>query len=129
MAAHAPKRREPDIHDLPAEAFWRRLGAYNGTPPAVLANRELRDLIEPMLRADFSIVETAPPPTHRVSCPWTAIAGSDDLLAPPAEIEAWRPLADGPFELKTVAGDHFGTFNRPAATIDILRRRLAAFCS
>lgn len=129
MAAHTPTRHEADIHGLPGAAFWQKLGDYNGTSPAVLANRELRELVEPMLRADFSIVETASPPTQRIACPWTVLAGREDRFAPPDRVAAWQAFADGPFEMKTLSGDHFGIVNPPTAMIDILRHRLVAFCS
>jgi surfactin synthase thioesterase subunit len=110
-AAHrAPQlaRRLEPIHDLPSDAFWHRLGQYNSMPSPVLENRELRDLLEPVLRADFAVVETAgPPPARRLSCPVTAIGGSLDRFVDAAALQAWAAVTTGSFECLTMAGGHF----------------------
>lgn len=46
------------IYDLPSDEFRVELGELNGTPKEILANDELMDLFEPMLRADFKVADT-----------------------------------------------------------------------
>lgn len=110
LAAHrapnAPSRRPP-LHMLPSDAFWARLAAYNGTPSEVLANQELRDLLEPMLRADFEMAEGAMPAAAPLPCPVVAFAGTEDPFAGPQDMAGWALETRGDFELVTVEGAHF----------------------
>ena len=59
-AYRAPQleRREPPIRDLPEAAFIAKLREFEGTPPEVFANKELLELMLPVVRADFTLVET-----------------------------------------------------------------------
>ncbi|HQS45054.1 MAG TPA: alpha/beta fold hydrolase, partial [Xanthobacteraceae bacterium] len=110
LAAHrapnAPSRRPP-LHMLPSDAFWARLASYNGTPSEVLANQELRDLLEPMLRADFEMAEGAMPAATPLPCPVVAFAGTEDPFAGPQDMAGWALETRGDFELVTVEGAHF----------------------
>src|SRR4051812_16907998 len=56
-APHLPLLRPP-LHRLPDNAFITGVKALNGTPPEVFEHEELLDLILPILRADFELVET-----------------------------------------------------------------------
>lgn len=49
---------EPPIHALPEPELLVELRRFNGTPEEVLNHEELRQLILPILRADFAIYET-----------------------------------------------------------------------
>ena len=51
-------RLEPNHADLDDEAFERVLQDYNGTPPEVLASKELMASLLPTIRADFKLAET-----------------------------------------------------------------------
>ena len=110
-AAHrAPGIRHggPDLHTLPHEEFWQALASYDGTPREVIENRELRAVLEPLLRADFSVVETAgQAPKAVLSCPVTAIGGDADRSIALDELAAWRHATVGDFELLTLPGHHF----------------------
>ena len=52
----APQMRDATqrMHLLPDEEFIEELRKYNGTPPEILAHRELMQLVLPALRADFA---------------------------------------------------------------------------
>jgi hypothetical protein len=67
--------------------FADELRRLNGTPPEVLADAELLELVMPILRADFALVETyayrAEPP---LMCPITALGGTSD---PPLTRAHW----------------------------------------
>lgn len=104
---HLPDPGAP-IHGLPDDAFVAELMKLNGTPPEVFAAPELRDLMLPLLRADFrsaeTYVHTSEPP---LACPITAFGGDADPLVAPAEIEGWRPHTSAGFDSHIFAGDHF----------------------
>jgi medium-chain acyl-[acyl-carrier-protein] hydrolase len=99
---------DPPIHALPEPEFLEELRHLNGTPEAVLQNVELMQLLLPILRADFSVLETyvyaLEPP---LECPITAFGGLQDKEASSTELEAWREHTTTSFQLQMFSGDHF----------------------
>ena len=57
QAPHLPDRNPP-LHALPEGEFMDKLRELNGTPEEVLRHAELRELLIPILRADFAVCET-----------------------------------------------------------------------
>lgn len=99
---------EPPIHTLPEPQFIEKLRSLDGTPEEVLANAELRELILPILRADFSVCETyAYTASRPLSCPISAFGGLQDQYVPRSTMEAWRELSSGTFSLRMFPGGHF----------------------
>ncbi|MFN7945823.1 MAG: thioesterase domain-containing protein [Blastocatellia bacterium] len=96
------------IHALPEPEFIAELRRLNGTPDEVLNHAELRDLIVPVLRSDFSVCETynytAEAP---LSCPISAFGGLQDVDVSRAKLEAWREQTTGAFSMRLFPGDHF----------------------
>jgi medium-chain acyl-[acyl-carrier-protein] hydrolase len=110
-ACPAPQRSAPHgrpIHALPKTAFLAELERRNGIPEEVLAKPEMLDLLLPMLRADFTVYETAvyssEPP---LECPITAFGGIEDPLVSREALAAWREQTAGLFQTVFFAGDHF----------------------
>ena len=48
---------EPTIMHISSDAFWKVVIQYNGVPDALIQHQELRELYEPILRADFEALE------------------------------------------------------------------------
>ncbi|UCC54021.1 MAG: thioesterase, partial [Anaerolineaceae bacterium] len=96
------------IHMLPKAAFLAELQRRNGIPQEVLAHPELLELLLPMLRADFMVIETAvyrsEPP---LNFPITAFGGIEDPIVSRGALEAWEEQTSGPFNMVFFAGDHF----------------------
>jgi medium-chain acyl-[acyl-carrier-protein] hydrolase len=110
-AARAPHLTSPNspIHQLASADFIAELSRYSGTPAEVLANAELMELLLPMLRADFALLETycyrEQPP---LTCPISAFWGEHDAIVSSEEVEAWHLHTNQMFSLKKVnGGDHF----------------------
>jgi len=100
--------RETNMHHLPDAEFIKALRRLQGTPEAVLADPELRDLVLPILRADFTICETyeyrhGPP----LACAISAYGGLRDAYVGRERLEAWRIQTSGPFTVRMFPGDHF----------------------
>ncbi|MEH2178730.1 thioesterase II family protein [Nostoc sp.] len=99
---------DPPIHALPEPAFKEELRRLNGTPEVVLENTELMQLLVPILRADFAVLETyvytAEPP---LNCPITAFGGLQDREVNFDELQAWREQTNSAFSLQMFRGDHF----------------------
>lgn len=90
------------------EVFIERLRSLSGTPPEILENRELMELVLPALRADFELCAAytcAPEPP--LDCPITALAGLDDRSVAPERMEGWREQTTGAFSLRMLPGGHF----------------------
>ncbi|MBE9069954.1 thioesterase [Leptolyngbya cf. ectocarpi LEGE 11479] len=98
----------PPIHKLPETEFIAAIRHYNGTPEAVLENPELLDLFLPVLRADFTMLETYQYRSKpQLSCPIKVYSGTTDTHTKPAGLAAWRQQTSGPFTQKLFPGDHF----------------------
>jgi medium-chain acyl-[acyl-carrier-protein] hydrolase len=106
----APQLPDPDppVSHLPDAALIERLRDLHGTPEDVLANREMLDLLLPMLRCDFALCETyryvAEDP---LSCPITVFGGSDDDRVAYDALTPWRAQSTGRCAVRLFAGDHF----------------------
>lgn len=97
---------EPPLHTLPESALIEEVRRLNGTPDAVLENAELMQLLLPVLRADFAVLETyvyAPEPT--LDCPITAFGGLQDQEVNRDELQAWQDQTNAAFSLRLCKGD------------------------
>lgn len=109
-AFHAPEHLSgrKTLHTLPDRDFLRHLIQYGGMPPAVLEAPELLRLMLPVMRADFSMIETFElgvfPP---VSMEIISFCGSEDHAAPHQDMLGWRDHTAAAFSLTTLPGGHF----------------------
>lgn len=115
----------PPTYDLPGQEFLEELRRLNGTPKEVLEHPELMELVVPLLRADFSVVQTyayseAPPLNNSI----TAFGGIDDTEVSQGQQEAWREQTVGPFSLHMLPGDHFFLFAAERIILRIISERL-----
>ena len=98
----------PPIHTLPDSEFIEELRRLNGTPEAVLANKELMQLLLPALRADFAILETYTYQSESpLNCPITTFGGLQDPDVSCAMLEAWQEQTNAAFSTQMFLGDHF----------------------
>lgn len=106
-APQLPDPNEP-VHGLAPDAFKARLRSLGGTPPELLDNEELMDLVLPTLRADFQISETYRY-THEapLPCPIVALGGEDDETTPIEGLLPWREQTAGRFRHHLFPGGHF----------------------
>ncbi len=99
---------EPVTYDLPDAEFIERLRQLKGTPAEVLEHEELLQLMLPILRADFELVETyqykVEPPLR---CPISAYGGTQDEEVEQAHLSAWCEQTVAACSLKMFEGDHF----------------------
>jgi surfactin synthase thioesterase subunit len=106
-APQLPDPNPPSYH-LPEPEFLKRLQEMNGTPAAVFDNPELRQLLLPLVRADFSICQTyvysEEPP---LDIPLTAYGGLYDKDVSIDFLELWQRQTKGPFMIRMLPGDHF----------------------
>lgn len=123
-APHLPKV-DPPIHDLPEPEFVAELRRFNGTPDEVLEHVELRELILPILRADFEMYETYAHETdHPLECPISAFGGLQDEEVSRERLEPWREHTNGAFSLRMFPGDHFFLNTSQSLLLQALAREL-----
>ena len=106
-------------YNLPEPALIEELRTLNGTPDEVLENPELMQVMLPVLRADFEVVETyeytiGPP----FAFPISAFGGLQDQKIERHHLEAWREQTTAYCGVRMLPGGHF--FMRTAQP-DLLR--------
>lgn len=100
--------RRAAVYDLPQDAFWNKVLSYGGTSAEMVANPELRAYAEPMLRADFQLIDEYRFAAHDgFSFPIIAIAGTRDQVCPPPYVRTWSSFTRGPFEYHEFDDGHF----------------------
>jgi medium-chain acyl-[acyl-carrier-protein] hydrolase len=106
-APHIPRSREM-LHSLPTAEFLRSVFRMGGTPSAVLMNKELVNLLLPILRADFTLIETYHYTAEEpLTCPITVFGGNEDTLVSMSALQEWREQTRGAFTLHMLPGSHF----------------------
>lgn len=105
-AAGAPHQERESRGTLSDEEFIALLRKYEGTPPEVLAHKELLDMVLPTLRADFAIADSVLPAVP-VRCPITVFGGDEDPYVTVSALEKWRALTSGEFRTRVFTGKHF----------------------
>ncbi|WP_157264419.1 thioesterase II family protein [Azohydromonas aeria] len=94
-------------HRLPRPELHRVLRDLGGCPPAILAEPELMDLYEPVIRADFAALAHY---RHEVAAPFdfpvTVLVGADDEVSED-DARAWQQETTLPLQLHRFPGNHF----------------------
>ncbi|WP_172387170.1 thioesterase II family protein [Streptomyces sp. MNP-20] len=81
-----------------------------GTEAAAFSDPELRDLVLPVIRSDFQLVERygrSSPGSRFLDVPVFAYYGDHDAHLDPSAIEAWSAVTSGPFAARSFDGGHF----------------------
>ncbi|MFI5770941.1 thioesterase II family protein [Streptomyces sp. NPDC051658] len=122
-APHLLTPRTAALTDEELVAEVQRLG---GTDTALLDDPDLRELILPAIRADFSVVSryTARPGVP-LGCPVVGYVGDSDPDIDVEAVGAWAGIAPKGFDLKVLSGGHFYLVDRRDELIEDIRARLA----
>lgn len=117
----------PPIHGLPDADFKDAVEALDGTPDAVIANAELMELLLPLLRTDFKLVETYRFQSEEpLDLPIYVYGGRDDRDTPPEALEGWKNCTNGSTSTTMFDGGHFYLCDHAAAFLDQVRRDVQA---
>jgi medium-chain acyl-[acyl-carrier-protein] hydrolase len=120
------KSDKTKIHNLPDTEFTEEIRRLGGTPEAVLANVELRNLVFPVLRSDFAAIETYTyQPGRSLSCPITAFGGLQDQGVGVTDLEAWRKYTTGKFRLHMLNGNHFFLHQVQPLILQVVNQQLS----
>ncbi len=122
-----PEQDPPFSHLADADFLAEIRRRYDGIPAEVLAEKELLDLLLPVLRADIRMLESyryAPgPPLH---CPIVCLGGAEDHRVSQADLEAWGEETCAPVKVRTFRGGHFFIDSARAEVLQVLGQELAA---
>ncbi|WP_137821868.1 thioesterase II family protein [Pseudomonas sp. D(2018)] len=100
------------------------LRSLSGTPEAVLANRELLDLLLPVLRADFLLCgHYRYSPRSPLSIPLHVFGGRRDSISVD-DLLAWQEETASSFSLDMHAGHHFFIHDNEARVLRTLKAHL-----
>lgn len=107
-AGRAPNRKEDNpIYHLPETEFFKELSKYNRTPPELFENKALWAIIEPALRADFTVAETYCDKKHRkLHVPILALWGTLDVEMTEEDLKEWQDYTDDEFYHSDITGEH-----------------------
>jgi medium-chain acyl-[acyl-carrier-protein] hydrolase len=109
------------LHTLPDDAFLEALAAYEGTPPEVLAHRELMELVLPTLRADFALAERYVYwPGRPLQVPITVVNGAADPHVVLEDAMLWQRETSAECASVVFAGGHFYLQDQRDAVLALL---------
>lgn len=100
---------EPDVDFLlPDDAFLERIRQFGGTPPEVLADDGLMELLLPVIRADFAAAaQWRYRPGPPLSCPITVFGGTRDEQVAADGLAGWGKHTAANCRVHLLPGGHF----------------------
>jgi external thioesterase TEII len=120
----ASKERDPPMHLLPRKEFLVRLRELGGCPDEILQQNNIVEIFEPIIRADFKMVETY---IHQggqpIDTPITVLLGRDDKATSGYPV-TWQNETTGVVEVIEFDGDHFFIFKNEARIMNIIGKRV-----
>jgi medium-chain acyl-[acyl-carrier-protein] hydrolase len=128
-APQLPDLRSP-LYQLPEAEFVAALRRLQGTPEAVLEHQELMELMLPILRADFAVLETYTyAPQKLLPCPITAFGGLQDVDVSAEALQAWQHQTTASFSQRMLPGNHFFIHSDQTLLLQLLTQELAQIVS
>lgn len=125
--------KEKNAYLLPKEEFILRLKEYRGIPQEILAETELLDFFEPIIRADFKAIGTfsyhsqAETPNRNgsppLNIPITVIIGLNDTTSY-SEALTWQNETSQKIVIRQLPGGHFFIFDHTPEICHIISRAL-----
>lgn len=103
--AQATRKR---FHTVPDAALLDEMRRLGGTPEEILNNKEIIEMLLPVVRDDFRLLETFDSPQlPRVDAPIHVCCGRDDEDSPVALLERWEEVTSASCSITLFQGGHF----------------------
>ena len=122
---HVMQHHKQALFRAPTPSLLDELRRLGGTPEDILQNRDFLDVLLPVVRDDFRLVEThtsaASPP---VSCPICVCCGDRDQDSPLPLLEEWAKLTTGGCTIHLFPGEHFYLYDTKNDMPDFLARHI-----
>lgn len=120
-AAH---KNYPKSSHLEGDAFWEVIGKYGGCPPALIAHKELREVYEPIIRADFKALEDYDHTEQELlNIPATILYGKDDRFKD-GDMDSWQQHFSEPITIQEYEGGHFFCYEQSENIVQLLQQKL-----
>lgn len=116
--------RFPRVAHLPEEDFWEKVRIYGGCPPALIKHKELREVYEPLLRADFrALEEYQPMKRNLLDIPTTILLGKQDLITF-EEMTTWQNHFKPEIDILEFDGGHFFCYLHAEEVLKVMKNKL-----
>lgn len=118
-------KKDEVLHNLPDDEFATKVMQYEGTPKEVFENKELADIVIPILRSDFKLVETYTykHENKKLNTDMTVMYGADDVHAN-HKTNTWKHHVNGFCKTILFEGGHFFIFNDPPNVAAVFNKTL-----
>ncbi|MGW2748304.1 thioesterase II family protein [Streptomyces sp. NPDC001450] len=122
--------RDQGIHLMDDEQLMAWMSELAGTPPAVLADKELLATVVPALRGDFTALESyRHPEGSSVACPISGYVGDRDPHVPQDGFLRWAEHTTAEFTAQIFEGGHFYVEDQVRNVAQSILRDVSAFVS
>lgn len=103
------------------EELKKELRSLGGVPEEVLTDDDLFNFFSPIMRSDFSVLESGEKlnPDYQLKSPITAIMGSEEETS--KEIKNWKKFTSGDFKSHLLPGNHFFIHDHPQDLMEIIK--------
>lgn len=108
---------------LPKKSFIEELEKLGGIDLEIIENDELFSFLEPIIRADFELIEKEKEKDIekvKINCPIHASMGDNEINS--NQIENWRFFTNSQFNYKLFSGGHFFVHDYPVEIASIIKR-------
>jgi surfactin synthase thioesterase subunit len=113
---------EEKITSYPKGDFWEELRKMGGVPKEVLANEELLDFFEPVLRSDIRAVEDYQYVSleNKFEIPLHVCAGTEEVDITEEKLSSWQKETTRALSMRLIPGDHFFIFEHCAKIAELM---------
>jgi surfactin synthase thioesterase subunit len=116
-------RKNKNRHKMEHDAFVKELRELGGISEEFFENQELMEFFEPIIRADFRIIETKDDISGiRLKTRITAVMG--DSEEDHDHISNWQKFTRGVFRSELLKGDHFFIFEQKQRMAEIIAKNI-----
>lgn len=124
-----PPHNKPfnQLHNLPTDEFKRCIAELGGTPGELLDDREIFEIFEPILRADYQVLETYEykQPEEKWNFSISVFYGSKDREIQEYDYSEWRHYTNESCTFYEFDGDHFFIHSHWVQMIDRMNQQIS----
>lgn len=111
-----------DRHKLPDNSFLEHIAKLGGLPSEIQTNAELRSLYLPIIRSDYTMLETYRYLGKKISTSLLVCNALDDVETNETDMKRWGELSSGKCVYKAFDGGHFYTQKNVAKIAETIER-------
>ncbi|GEK15639.1 thioesterase II family protein [Aliivibrio fischeri] len=124
-ACEAPQFKIPSqIRNYSDQDLCNELFKLGGTSKELFEVVEIRELILPMIRHDYALIEKHQATKCAIDCPITAFIGLQDQELMAREVKGWQTWTHNHFSLEKFNGGHFYLSEQPSKVIETIHKYL-----